>query len=46
MSEALGQRMLTGLIQSALDELLPEPLATVLEREEVEREGIRRKLEL
>ena len=35
--EALGQGTVTGIVQEALDELLPQPLAEVREREEDQR---------
>jgi hypothetical protein len=38
-TEALGQRTVLALLHEALDDLLPEPLADVLERERVEREA-------
>ncbi len=37
-TEALGQTTVTALMRAALDELLPEPLDDVLEREQAERE--------
>jgi hypothetical protein len=43
--EALGQGVLLRLIRKQLDRLLPEPLATVLEREEQQREPMRRLLQ-
>lgn len=42
--EALGQGTVTGLVRAALDELLPEPLAHVLEREQLERDAERQRL--
>jgi hypothetical protein len=42
-TEALGQRTVLALLREALDDLLPEPLADVLERERVEREAERRR---
>jgi hypothetical protein len=44
--EALGQRMVTRLVQSAIEELLPEPLANVWERERDQREQVRTRLEV
>jgi hypothetical protein len=38
-TEALGQRMVMGLLRDALDELLPEPLADVRKREREQREA-------
>ena len=42
--EALGQGVVTGIVRAALDSLLPEPLARVLEREHEQRERERRRL--
>ena len=42
--EALGQSVVTGIVRDALDSLLPEPLADVLERQRLEREEVRRRL--
>ena len=39
-AEALGQGTIQRLVREALDQLLPEPLADVLEREEAERERL------
>jgi hypothetical protein len=39
--EALGQGVVTGIIRDALDELLPEPLDDVVEREDEQREQVR-----
>jgi hypothetical protein len=36
-AEALGQTLIQSLVREALDALLPEPLADVLEREQEER---------
>lgn len=41
-TEALSQRVIVKIVRSRLKALLPEPLAAVLEREEVERERLRR----
>jgi hypothetical protein len=38
--EALGQGTIQRLVRNALDQLLPEPLADVLEREDQERERL------
>jgi hypothetical protein len=40
-TEALSQPVLTGILTARLDELMPEPLAGVLERERAEREALR-----
>jgi hypothetical protein len=40
-TEALSQRVIVGLVRDALDALLPEPLADVLERERQERVDLR-----
>jgi hypothetical protein len=42
--EAIGQRVLQDLLRARLDALLPEPLATVLERENRQRVEVRRVL--
>lgn len=42
--EALGQGPLVALLRARLDELLPEPLEDVLEREERQRRAVRRML--
>jgi hypothetical protein len=42
--EALGQGVVTGIVRDALDELLPEPLGAVLDREQVERDEWRERL--
>jgi hypothetical protein len=39
-AEALGQGTIQRLVREALDRLLPEPLADVLEREEAERDRV------
>jgi hypothetical protein len=39
--EALGQKVVMDLVREALDAVLPEPLADVLEREAAERERLR-----
>ena len=39
-TEALGQARIIDIVRSALEELLPEPLEHVHEREEAEREEI------
>lgn len=44
--EALGQGPVTAMVRARLDELLPEPLVSVLEREEAERAEVRETLEL
>jgi hypothetical protein len=36
-TEALGQGIIVGIVRARLNELLPEPLATVLEREQRQR---------
>ena len=38
--EALGQREIIDLVTAALDQLLPEPLSTVLEREADQKAGL------
>jgi hypothetical protein len=43
-AEALGQRDLTDILRRRLDELLPEPLERVLERERAERKVVLRRL--
>jgi hypothetical protein len=43
--EALGQSVLKDMLTERLDELLPEPIEDVLEREEEERQAIRRTLQ-
>jgi hypothetical protein len=43
-TEALGQRIVMELVRTALDELLPEPIARVLEREDEERQQALRDL--
>ena len=43
-TEALSQRLIISIVVSRLAELLPEPLQTVKERAERQREEIRRKL--
>lgn len=42
--EALGQGVLVRIIRKHLDKLLPEPLATVREREERQRASVLRLL--
>lgn len=44
-TEALGQRLIVGLLRARLDALLPRSLADVQERERAEREALRRRLE-
>jgi hypothetical protein len=44
-TEALSQPVLTGILTARLDELTPEPLADVLERERAEREALRELLD-
>jgi hypothetical protein len=44
-AEALGQTMVVALMRAALEELLPEPLADVLEREDEQRAAVRAVLE-
>jgi hypothetical protein len=39
--EALGQAEVVALVRDALDALLPEPLADVLEREDLQRSAAR-----
>jgi hypothetical protein len=41
-AEAVGQERIVRIVRDRLDELLPEPLAAVLERQEAEREAVRR----
>jgi hypothetical protein len=36
-TEALSQSIIVGLVRSRLEELVPEPLADVLEREQQQR---------
>jgi hypothetical protein len=43
-TEALSQTEIVRIVREALDALLPEPLADVLEREEQERAAMRRRL--
>jgi hypothetical protein len=43
--EALGQSTVLGLVREALDDLLPEPLANVRERERQQRTEVARKLD-
>lgn len=43
-TEALSQRIIIEIVRSRLEELLPEPVASVHERAERERENLRRKL--
>jgi hypothetical protein len=43
--EALGQGVVTDLVRAALDELLPEPLETVRERERDERDEWKERLD-
>ena len=44
-TEALSQPVLTGILTARLDELMPGPLAGVLEREQAEREELRELLD-
>jgi hypothetical protein len=44
-AEAIGQAEITGLLRGHLDQLLPEPLADVLERQRREKEEARRLLQ-
>ena len=44
-TEALSQRIIVEILRDRLDELLPEPLERVHERELREREIERRKIE-
>jgi hypothetical protein len=44
-TEALSQPVLVGILTSRLDDLLPEPLEAVLDRETAEREPLRRLFE-
>jgi hypothetical protein len=44
-TEALGQREIQRLLTERLDEMLPEPLEVVWEREERQRELVRELLE-
>ena len=41
-AEALGQAAIERLVRERLDQLLPEPLERVLERENRQREAVRR----
>jgi hypothetical protein len=41
-TEALSQRVIVGLVRDALDALLPEPLADIQEREQLQRDELRR----
>jgi hypothetical protein len=43
--EALGQSLVTQIVRDRLEELAPEPLASVLEREEEERDEARQQFE-
>jgi hypothetical protein len=43
-AEALGQRAVAAILRQRLDELLPEPLERVLEREVTERAAVVRLL--
>jgi hypothetical protein len=43
-TEALSQRVIVDIVRNCLEALLPRPLASVQEREEVERERLRRLL--
>jgi hypothetical protein len=43
-TEALRQDVIVGIVRAALDAELPEPMATVLERERRQRAAVRRKL--
>lgn len=45
-AEALGQGPVTAILRARLDDMLPEPLADVHEREEQERAEVRRLLGL
>jgi hypothetical protein len=45
-TEALSQKLIVKLVRRRLDALLPEPLASVLERETSEREKLRKKWKL
>jgi hypothetical protein len=44
-TEALGQRFIVDILRTRLDDLLPEPLERVQEREEAQRTELRRILE-
>jgi hypothetical protein len=44
-TEALKQNVIVGIIRNALDAELPEPLATVLEREKRQRAAVQRLLQ-
>ena len=44
-TEALGQGVVVSLVREALDDLLPEPLANVRERERQQRTEVARKLD-
>lgn len=44
-TEALSQPVLTGILTARLDELMPEPLAGVLDRERADREALRELLD-
>lgn len=43
-TEALSQRVIVDTVTNRLDQLLPEPLESVLERETTERDRLRRVL--
>jgi hypothetical protein len=44
-TEALSQTIIVGIVRDRLEQLLPEPLATVLERADAQRGKIRRALQ-
>ena len=44
-TEALSQRIIVEILRTRLDELLPEPLERVVEREREQRANVRRDLE-
>jgi hypothetical protein len=44
-TEALGQSVIVGIVRDRLDALLPEPIETVLEREEAQRREVAAMLE-
>jgi len=43
--ESLGQSRVTDIVRGVLDELLPEPLVVVEQREEAERAEVRARLQ-
>ena len=43
-TEALGQGVIVGMLRTRLDELMPEPLDDVLEREQAQRAEVAEQL--